>query len=184
VAAMSLYETIDSFLIYLYRITGNPILDYCLGTFLLAFIAVVVGELTISVVFQINKAHLDRLNAEMQKMSRLSAEALRLGDKENYKACNKEGNDAFGQLFFNKFGLSAASLWPIFFALAWMQHRFADIGLPLPWIGWEINYLFFFLLCYIPARILFARLKRRLPYFKGIHQTLLRYEQEDLERKC
>ena len=60
-----------------------------------------------------------------EKMNRLSSEALSLGDKESYKACNKEGNDAFGQLFFNKFGLSAASLWPIFFALAWMQDRFA-----------------------------------------------------------
>ena len=104
-----------------------------------------------------NKAHLDRLNARVEKMTRLSEEALRLGDEKSYKAVNKEGNDAFGQLFFNKFGLSAASLWPIFFALAWMQERFAEIGLPLPWIGWEINYVFFFLLCYILARILFGR---------------------------
>jgi hypothetical protein len=173
---MSLYESIDSFLICLYRISGNPLLDYYLGTFLLALIAVVVGELTISVVFQINKAHLDRLNAKVEKMSRLSSEALRVGDKESYKACNKEGNDAFGYLFFNKFGLAAASLWPIFLALGWMQERFAEIGLPLPWVGWEINYLVFFLMCYILARIFFGRLKRKLPYFRGMHETLLKYE--------
>lgn len=180
---MGLFESIDSVLICLYRITGSPLLDYYLGTFLLAFISVVVGELTISVVFRINKAHLDRLNAKVQKMNRLSLEALSLGDKENYKACNKEGNDAFGQLFFNKFGLAAASLWPIFFALAWMQYRFAEIGLPLPWIGWEINYFFFFLLCYILARIFFARIKGKLPYFKGIHQTLLTYDKGDLRQQ-
>jgi len=174
---------LDPFLIVLYRLTGNPMADYFLGTFLLALLAVVVGEFTISIVFKVNKAHLDRLNVRVEKMKRLSSEALAIGDQEGYKACNKEGNDAFGQLFFNKFGLSAASLWPIFFALAWMQERFAEIGLPLPWIGWEINYFIFFLMCYILARILFGRIKRKLPYFRGMHQTLLTYEKSDIGQK-
>jgi hypothetical protein len=176
-------EIFDPVLITLYRLTGYPLADYFLGTFLLALLAVVVGELTISIVFKVNKAHLDRLNAKVEKMSHLSEEALRLGDEESYKAINKEGNDAFGHLFFNKFGLSAASLWPIFFALAWMQERFSEIGLPLPWIGWEINYFFFFLLCYILARIFFGRIKRKLPYFRGMHQTLLTYEKSDVGQK-
>jgi hypothetical protein len=174
---------LDPFLIILYRLTGNPMADYFLGTFLLALLAVVVGEFTISIVFKVNKAHLDKLNARVEKMKHLSSEALALGDQAGYKACNKEGNDAFGQLFFNKFGLSAASLWPIFFALAWMQERFAEIGLPLPWLGWEINYFFFFLMCYILARIFFSRIKRNLPYFRGIHQTLLTYEKTDTGQK-
>ena len=176
-------QIFDPILITFYRLTGYPLVDYYLGTFLLALLTVLVGELTISLVFRINKAHLDKLNARVEKMKRLSSEALALGDQEGYKACNKEGNDAFGQLFFNKFGLSAASLWPIFFALAWMQERFSEIGLPLPWIGWEINYFFFFLLCYILARIFFGRIKGKLPYFKGIHQTLLTYEKNDVVQK-
>ena len=176
-------QVLDPVLIILYRLTGYPLADYYLGTFLLALLTVLVGEITISLVFRINKAHLDKLNARVEKMKHLSSEALALGDQEGYKACNKEGNDAFGQVFFNKFGLSAASLWPIFFALAWMQERFAEIGLPLPWIGWEINYFFFFLLCYILARIFFGRIKRKLPYFKGIHQTLLTYEKTDTGQK-
>jgi hypothetical protein len=175
-------EILDPILIHLYRLTGFPLADYYLGTFLLAFLTVLVGEFTISIVFRVNKAHLDRLNARVEKMNRLSEDALRLGDEASYKAVNKEGNDAFGQLFFNKFGLSAASLWPIFFALAWMQERFSEIGLPIPGTGWEINYVAFFLLCYIPARILFGRLKKRLPYFRGMHQVLLSYEQEDAGR--
>jgi len=176
-------EIFDPILITLYRLTGHPLMDYYLGTFLLALLTVLVGEFTISLVFKVNKAHLDRLNAKVEKMSHLSEEALRLGDEGSYKAINKEGNDAFGHLFFNKFGLSAASLWPIFFALAWMQERFAEIGLPLPWIGWEINYFFFFLMCYILARILFGRIKRKLPYFRGMHQTLLTYEKSDIGQK-
>ncbi len=170
-------EILDSILITLYRLTGYPLLDYYLGTFLLALLTVLIGEFTISLVFLVNRRHLEKLNSDYQDLSRLSAEALRRGDKENYKACNKEGNEAFGQLFFNKFGLSAASLWPIFFALAWMQERFAGIGLPLPLIGWEINYFFFFLLCYIAARIFFGHIKPKLPYFRGVHQTLMSYEQ-------
>jgi hypothetical protein len=180
---MSFHETADSILIHLYRITGNPLVDYLVGTFLLALLTVLVGEFTISLVFRINRAHLDKLNARVEKMSRLSSEAFRVGDEQSYKACNKEGNDAFGHLFFNKFGLAAASLWPIFLSLAWMQGRFGQIGLPLPWIGWEINYVFFFILCYVPARILFGRLKPRLPYFGTIHRSLLAYEQENAQEK-
>lgn len=176
-------EALDPILIHLYRLTGFPLADYYLGTFLLAFLTVLVGEFTISIVFKVNKAHLDRLNAKVEKMSHLSEEALRLGDEASYKAVNKEGNDAFGHLFFNKFGLSAASLWPIFFALAWMQDRFSEIGLPIPGTGWEINYVAFFLLCYIPARMLFGRVKPWLPYFRGVHETLMSYEQADMGRK-
>jgi hypothetical protein len=172
-------QFLDPLLILLYRLSGYPLLDYYLGTFLLALLTVVVGELTISIVFRINRAHLDKLNARVEEMQALSEEALRLGDEKAYRAVNKEGNDAFGHLFFNKFGLSAASLWPIFVALAWMQERFAEIGLPLPWTGWEINYVFFFLLCYILARILFGQVKRHLPYFKGMHQMLKVYDQKD-----
>ncbi|MCU0594030.1 MAG: hypothetical protein MUC98_01030 [Desulfobacterota bacterium] len=169
-------QSLDPILITFYRLTGHPLMDYYLGTFLLALLTVVVGEITISIVFRINKTHLDKLNARVETMKHLSEEALKLGDEKAYRAVNKEGNDAFGHLFFNKFGLSAASLWPIFFALAWMQERFAEIGLPLPWVGWEINYVLFFLLCYIPARIFFGRVKRHLPYFKSVHQALRAYD--------
>lgn len=169
-------EFLDPILIRLYGLIGYPLADYLVGTFLLAMLAVVVGEFTISIVFKVNRRHLDKLNLKVEKMQRLSEEALRLGDKASYTAINKEGNDAFGHLFFNKFGLSAASLWPIFIALGWMQGRFAEIDLPLPFFGWGINYVLFFLLNYIPARIIFSRLKSRLPYFRSVHETLLSYD--------
>jgi len=180
---MNLFASIDAIVISLFRVTGSPLADYFLGTFLLALFSVVVGEITISLVFRINKAHLDRLNSRVEKMQQLSSEALERGDEESYKACNKVGNDAFGHLFFNKFGLAAASLWPIFLALAWMQERFMGIGLPLPWFGWEINYVLFFILCYIPARILFGYMKPKLPYFRGVHRMLHAYEKSVAGRK-
>jgi hypothetical protein len=171
-------EILDPFLIHLYRLTGYPLADYCLGTFLLAFLTVLVGEFTISLVFRVNRGHLEALNARVEKMRRLSEQALDQGDERSYRAINKEANEAFGHLFFNKFGLSAASLWPVFFALAWMQAWFAHISLPLPFWGWGMNYVAFFVLCYLLASILFGRLKPKLPYFRGVHQTLLAYEQK------
>ncbi len=174
-------EILDPILISFYRMTGFPVLNYFIGTLLLALLTVVVGEFTISIVYRINRSHLDKLNKQVEKMQRLSSEALERGDEESYKACNKVGNDAFGHLFFNKFGLAAASLWPIFIALAWMQGRFREIGLPIPWLGWEINYVFFFILCYILARILFGRLKPRLPYFRGVQKMLKAYDKNVVE---
>jgi hypothetical protein len=174
-------EILNPFLIHLYRLTGYPLADYFLGTFLLAFLTVLVGELTISLVFRVNRKHLEALNEKVDRMNRLSEQALQQGDEKSYRAVNKEGNDAFGHLFFNKFGLSTAALWPIFFALAWMQGRFALISLPIPFLGWGLNYLALFILCYIMTRIIFNRLKPRLPYFKGLHQTLQAYDQKNLE---
>ncbi|MEW6423957.1 MAG: hypothetical protein AB1523_04315 [Bacillota bacterium] len=173
---MGFWEILDLILISFYRITGDPLPDFFLGTFGLAFLAVLIGEFTISLVFKANKRHLDGLNVRLSDLHRLSMAALRLGDKNSYQACNKEANDAFGQVFFNMFGLSAASLWPAFFALAWMQQRFAGIGFPLPFTGYAVNYVVPFLICYILSRMLFGRVKHKLPYFKGVHEMLAAYE--------
>jgi len=167
----------DSLLISLYRIVGNPILDYFLGTFLLGFAAVLVGEFTISLGFKANRSYLTRLNQDMEKMSRLSLEAQRLGDEAGYRACNREGNEAFGRLFFHRFGLAAASLWPAFLALAWMQARFHDIDFPIAWplsilFGDSVGYAFTFVPLYILCRILFKYLRPWLPYFRGVQKLL------------
>lgn len=163
----------------LYRISGVQSLDGLLGTFLVALLVVVIGEFTISIVFRINRRHLDRLNDDLKKYSDLSQEALRLGDEASYKALNKQANDAYGHVFFNKFGLSAAALWPAFFALDWMQPHFAETGVAVPGFSSGVNYVVVFLLCYILARIVFGRLKRHLPYFKSQYRMLQSYGRSD-----
>ncbi|MCL6446822.1 MAG: hypothetical protein K6U04_01505 [Armatimonadetes bacterium] len=169
---MDFWAVLDLILISFYRLTGNPVLDFFLGTFGVAFLVVLIGEFTISLVFKANKRHLESLNVRLSDLHRLSMAALRLGDKKSYRACNKEANDTFGQVFFNMFGLSAASLWPAFFALSWMQQRFAGIGFPLPFTGYTVNYVVPFLICYILSRMLFGRVKHKLPYFKGVSEML------------
>jgi hypothetical protein len=141
----------------------------------LALAVVVVGEFTISLVFLANRRHLDNLNRRLQKFNDLSQEALRLGDETSYKALNKQANDAYGHVFFNKFGLSAAALWPAFFALDWMQSHFAETGITVPIYPSGVNYVVVFLGCYVLARIIFGRLKRHLPYFGSQYRMLQSY---------
>lgn len=169
----------DPYLMVLFDLTGFGSLDGLIGTFLIAFLANVVGEFTISIVFRLNRKHLDGLNDRLAKYGTLSEEARRRGDKPGYRALNRQANDAYGQLFFNRFGLSAASLWPAFFALDWMQLHFSVAGIVIPLFPSGANYVAVFLFCYIAARIVFGRMKRHLPYFKGQYAMLLEYENRE-----
>jgi len=166
---MKLLEIADSVLASFYMLTGDPIWNYYIGTFLLALLAVIIGEFTISVVFRINRSHLEKLDKRLSDMKELSQKALDAGDEKSYRACNKEASEAFGRSFFNKFGLSAASLWPCFFALAWMQRHFMDASIPIPLVGLDVGYFPTFVVSYIAARIFFGKIRHRLPYFRSIH---------------
>jgi hypothetical protein len=162
-----------------YGLTGIQAMDYFLGTFFLALLATIVGEFSISIGYRVNRGQLHSLNRRAEEMERLSRLAQDLGDRPAYRACNKEGNDVLGQLFFNKVALSAASLWPIFFALQWMQDHLSQT--PLPGTDYEINDVVAFLICYVPARILFGRIKRRLPYFRSVHRMLTSSESKRVQ---
>jgi hypothetical protein len=172
---LNMWEYFDPYLLILYKITGVVGLDGLIGTFLVALLANVIGEFTISIAFRINRKHLDRLNNNLEKYSALSQEAQQQGDEVSYKALNKQANDAYGQVFFNRFGLSAASLWPAFFALDWIQRHFGATGIGIPFFPSGANYVLVFLFSYILARMVFGRLKRHLPYFKGQHAMLMAY---------
>jgi hypothetical protein len=158
-------EFFDAIFISFYRTTGNPVGDYLIGTFLLALLSVLVGQTTLFLVFRANRSHIEGLDTRLATLNRLTASAMKMGDKQSYKSLNKEANDTYGHVFFNRFGLSAASLWPVFFALAWMQERFAPIAIPIPLLGLKANYFVVFLVSYIAATILFRRSKR---YFSGV----------------
>ncbi len=91
---------IDSFLIGFYRLTGMPCSIIYLGTTVLAFLAVMVGELTMSVAYLVNRSQIEEGNDELVKMNNLSITALKRGSKEGYTACNKMANELFGRQFF------------------------------------------------------------------------------------
>lgn len=165
---MDWWTALDGTLIELYRLTGMTVPDYFIGTFLLAGIAVIIGELTTALVYLVNRSYFRRLNSRLGELHDTSMVALRLKDKPSYKAVNREANDTFGLVFFGMFGLSASFLWPAFFALAWMGSRFDGIKFPVFFKGLTAGYFFTFLICYILARMAFSALKPHLPYLKNL----------------
>jgi hypothetical protein len=168
---------VDGFLIAFYRITGYSLFDYFIGTMFLAFLCVVIGELSVSLAIRFNKRYLDSMSKEIDAKEMLALEAYRAGDKEGYKSINKDATDAWGKHFFTMVAYSAGILWPIPFALGWMQTRFSgvefDLALPFSLIfGKSVGYIFTFIPIYILCRILFKYMRPHLPYFKWV-QTLL-----------
>ncbi|MEE4353430.1 MAG: hypothetical protein V2J25_11235 [Desulfatiglans sp.] len=172
---------IDKILIFFYRITSYTFVDYCIGTFVLAFICVFIGEATISLALKFNKRYLDQLNFDMKEKQRLSMGAYKAGDLVGYKALNKEATDAWGKKFFTMVAYSAGILWPIPFALGWMQSRFQGVEFPILFplsciFGDSVGYTYTFIPLYILCRIIFKYLRPRLPYFRGIQKGLDAYE--------
>ncbi|MBC7105266.1 MAG: hypothetical protein H5T97_04950, partial [Firmicutes bacterium] len=171
----NVWHLVDAVLLVPYRLTGHPVADYFAGTFILALLAAAVGEFTAALVFTVNRRHVERLDRELAEKHALSLAALEAGDRGRYAAVNREANEAFGRVFFNMVALSAAYLWPVFFALAWMQPRFAGLAFPVPFTGLSVNYAVTFLVCYLLARLGFGRVKHRLPFLAGVHRVLAGY---------
>jgi len=163
---------LDPYLIWFYRITGYARLDFILGTFTLALMAVIIGEFNISLAYLAARRRIARVTDEAVKYQNLSLQALTAGDKGAYRAANRLANDAFGHSFFMQIALSAAFLWPAGFFLAWMSHRFADLSFPLPFIPYSLGYIGVFLILFIAAYFVFKPVKNSIPYFRRIKERL------------
>lgn len=172
-----IYLWVDLLLISPYRGFDNPVAGFYFGTFMLCLWCMLIGGLTLRFVSGVNREHLKSLRKSMIKMHNLSIKALMLKDKENYRACNKEANEAFGKYFFNTITLGAAMLWPIPFALAWMNTRFGhvrfDLLFPLPFLGDKVGFSAVMIPLYILCRILWAKIERRfgIKIFKPDSET-------------
>jgi hypothetical protein len=140
--------------------TDIPPADYFIGTFILALLSVLVGEGTVLILKKVNSSHMEGLDRTLSEKHELSMQAARHGKKSLYRQLNREANEAFGKVFFNMFTFSAASLWFVFFVLAWMQSRFNDVWLPFPFqipvMGGSAGYVFVFLLFYVLSRIYYT----------------------------
>ena len=174
----------DGFLIDFYRLTGHPFIDYLIGTTILAFMCVLVGEVSVSLAIRFNQRYIDEMAQEIDQKEKLSMAAYKAGDKPGYKALNKQATDAWGKHFFTMVGYSAGILWPIPFALGWMQTRFSDVDFDLAFplslvFGKTVGYLFTFIPLYILARIVFKYMRPHLPYFKGVQKRLDQYASRD-----
>lgn len=153
---------LDPVLIAPYRWLPWPVAGYLCGTLLLALACALLGVGTLRLARRMHAARLGRLEDDMRRYHELSEEALRREGKETFKAVNAQAHEAFGFHFSLSGALFVASLWPVPLALAWMQMRFAAAGpeLPfaLPLLGAQPGFVFWFLLGYIPLRMLLGRL--------------------------
>ncbi|MBM4284084.1 MAG: hypothetical protein FJ128_02380 [Deltaproteobacteria bacterium] len=158
----SFYQWADPYLIWFYRLSGSAWVDFVLGTFVLACLALLVGEISVSLALRYSRKGLDYRAEEAARYQRLAIEALRAGDKEAHDAANKLANEAFGHTFFQQAALSAAFLWPVLFALAWMQTRFLEVEFPIPGTSWSLGFIGVFIIIYVAAYLLHKRVKNRL----------------------
>lgn len=173
----TLVQQADRFLIGFYRFTGYSLVDYFIGTAILAFLCIVIGELSISLAIRFNRRYLDSMSREMKQKEMLSIAAYQAGDREGYRSLNKEATDVWGKHFFTMVAYSAGILWPIPFALGWMQMRFSDVEFDLAFplslvFGKSVGYIFTFIPIYIFCRIIFKHMRPYLPYFRGVQKFI------------
>jgi hypothetical protein len=158
---------LDPYLIWFYRLPSNAYAGFFLGTFVLALLCLILGEITLILGYRLAGKRLEGLTAESLKYQDLSIEAAKAGDKASYKAANRMANEAFGMSFFSQMALSMARLWPIPFALAWMQQRFLEVEFFLPATNFSVGFIAVFIVLYIAAYFLVKQVKYRLHLAAG-----------------
>jgi hypothetical protein len=167
-----LYVLLDPFLIGLFRMSGYSFVDFLAGTFVLALVAVIVGEFTISLGFLITRKAIEENTDRVARYQSISVDAIEAGHKAAYTAANKLANDAFGRSFFQQIALASGFLWPIPFVLGWMQYRFGGVEFDVLFTDWTAGYTFVFVPLYVAAYLVFKRVKYRIPHFRRIKRML------------
>ena len=130
-------------------------------------VCVLLGDLTFNLAVRADRKHIAKITGETVKRNNQSIDALQASDADAYRSFNKMANDAFGRMFFLQIALSAASLWPIPFALAWMQYRFFGVDFPFAYFDFSLGFTGMYLLLYILLRVGFGSIKGKLPFFRG-----------------
>lgn len=164
--------SLDPLFIWAFRLVDDPWAGFFIGSFALNLMCVALGDATSILVRRLNRKVYGRYHDEMVRHHNLSVRALRNSDKESYKAVNKQAHEAFGKYFFSQAGAFTLSIWPLPFALAWMEMRFGGIALTLPFavpgVGQDVLYPFFFIPIYIAVRILYGKVMRRFTFYQRI----------------
>ena len=165
----SFFLVLDPYLIWFYRLPENSYAGFLLGTLVLAVICLILGDVTALLAQRLVGRHMEGHAAQAVKYGELSINAAKAGDKQSYRAANKLANEAFGLSFFSLVALSMAHLWPVPFALAWMQYRFLGVGLPLPLVKFSLGFIGVFVIIYAGAYYLSHRLKKKLWSFRQVN---------------
>jgi hypothetical protein len=150
---------LDPYLITLFRFSGYALADFLVGTFLVGLLTVMVGAISSFLAAQANGKFVQETTDEMKRYEGLSVKAAQAGDVTAFHAANKLSNDAFGRSFFQGAAVSAAFIWPVFFALDWMRFRFSEVDFPVLWTPISIGYFTIFAVLYVAAYLVFQRVR-------------------------
>jgi hypothetical protein len=163
---------LDPVLIWGFRLLDSPWGGFLTGLAVLSLLCVITGDVTSHLARRLNRRVYGKYRDEMVRQHNLSVQALKHSDKEAYKAVNRQAHEAFGKYFFSQAGAFALSIWPLPFAMAWLDIRFGGVLLTLPfslpWVGDSVFYPFFFLPMYIAVRILYGRIMRSFGFYRRI----------------
>ncbi len=166
------FVALDPFAIWAFRVSEEPWVGFLFGSLILNLACVMLGDVTSILARRLNRKVYGAYHDEMVKHHNLSVKALRTSDKEAYKAVNKQAHEAFGKYFFSQAGAFALSIWPLPFALAWMEMRFGGIPMDLPFaipgVGNSVFYPFFFIPIYIIVRVSYGKLMRMSPVYRRV----------------
>lgn len=173
---LELNQFLDPFLVWMFRLPIDPVAAFAVGLCALALLLTMVGELCMAGAYFINRRHFAAITEDMVKNNNNSIRALAQKDKASYTACNSMANEAFGKNFFSGLALFASSVWPVAFALGWLEFRYGAIEFSLPLVDTVVGVNFFFVPLYIVIRIVFCRLKPWLPVFGRIKKAVLANE--------
>ncbi len=152
---------VDALLIAPYRWFGDPATGWFVGSFILAVWAVLLGELSLALAFRGNRAHIARLLGKSRYFHEQSLAARGAGERKAYAGINRLANEAYGKSFFLLLAMGMGSLWPAFFAMAWLDMRFGELSFSLPaWAGGaEPGVAAPFVVLYLLARFLMGRVR-------------------------
>ncbi|WP_419779227.1 hypothetical protein [Maridesulfovibrio sp.] len=175
----SLYPIIDSILIAPYRIGLPALAAFWFGTAVMSLWCTLGGEISMALIYVWNREYYTDLNRKMTRMHNISVEAVRHKEKATFKSANKWANEYFGKVFFSHAALFAVSLWPVPFAMGWMQSRFTGIDIhTVPFTKFSLGYSFVFILSYIIVRYSFSKIRSYIPVLKKIDEM----KAEDAEK--
>ena len=168
---------LDPWFIAPFRLLSSPAAGYLLGVVILALQCIIIGDLSATLVTWFNRQYIRKIQGEMTRHHDLAEMALMQGDKESYKAVNRQALDAFGHSFSLGAAIFCVSIWPMPYALAWLNLRFADAPLELPvslpLVGNELGYFPSFLLLYIVVRMVYSLLMKNFSWYIGMKARLV-----------
>ncbi|MCM0753765.1 hypothetical protein M7784_00685 [Desulfovibrio aminophilus] len=164
---------LDPWLIQPFRWLDAPMPAFLLGLFALSLVCVFLGDIASLGVLRLNRKVFGGYIKDMVHHHELSITAAKTGSKENFKAVNRQAHDAFGKYFFSQAAVFTSSIWPVPFALAWLDMRFQGVLIKLPLVDFEANYVFFFLPLYILARFLYSRTIGRIPWYLRVRAAAI-----------